>query len=157
MKGIKKGCGNAIVGGSGYRPNPQAIQGWKAMRRVMDLVAMGLDDNEIVEKTAEEFGSSKQTMSQYLKAAVCALDDRNKDWKNRIIEQNYARLDVIIKECYEKGKHKEALQAIDLQNKLAGVYEQRLKIDSPIFTIKIGDNENDENINNGSTDNTTAP
>ena len=138
MKGIKKGCGNAIVGGSGYRPNPQAIQGWKAMRRVMDLVAMGLDDNEIVEKTAEEFGSSTKTMSQYLKAAVCALDERNREWKDKIVEQNYNRLDVLVKECYEKGKYKEALQAIDLQNKLAGIYEQRLKIDCPIFEIKIG-------------------
>ena len=144
MKGIKKGCGNAIVGGSGYRPNPQAIPGWKAMRRVMDLVAMGLDDNEIVEKCAEEFGSTTRLMSQYLKAAVCALSDKNKEWKAKIVEQNYQRLDVIIKECYEKGKHKEALQAIDLQNKLAGVYEERLKIDSPIFTIKIGNDENNE-------------
>lgn len=142
MKGVKKGVGNAIVGGSGYRPNPQAIPGWKAMRRVMDLVGMGLDDNEIVEKCAEEFGSTTRLMSQYLKAAVCALDDRNKEWKEKIIQQNYNRLDVIIKECYEKGKHKEALQAIDIQNKLAGVYESRLNISSPVFTIKIGNDDN---------------
>lgn len=152
MKGYKKGVGNAIVGTEGYRPMPQSLPAWRQMRRVMDLIMMGFDDAEIVEKAAEEFGVNPKVIAQYQKAAVLALDDKNKEWKSKIIEQNYNRLDVLIKECYEKGKYKEALTAVDLQNKLAGVYEQRLKIDSPIFTIKIGeDNNSTENADGDNT------
>lgn len=137
----KISVGNAMVGTNGYRPAPQAVPAWKAMRRVMQLVMMGYPDKQIVQMTSEEFGSAERTMSQYLKAAVCALDDRNRGWKDKIVERNYNRLNAIIEDAYEHGDRKSALTAIDIQNKLAGAYEQKIKFDTPIFEIKIGNND----------------
>ena len=129
---------NPLIG----KPTGVEYAGYMVMRRMMNLILMGYDDDYIIAKMVEDFGSSEIQMRRYLKAATCALDDRNREWEKTIVKKNFLRLDAIVDECYQKGKYKELLQAIDLQNKLAGAYETKIRFETPIFEIKIG-NEND--------------
>ena len=117
------------------------VGGYLVMRRIMNLILMGYDDAYIVEKMVDEYGTSEIQMRRYIKAATCALDDRNREWEKTIVKKNFLRLDAVIDECYHKAKYKELLQAIDLQNKLAGAYTEKIRFETPIFEIKINNNE----------------
>ena len=118
------------------------IESWRLIREITRLVAIGIPREEIVHEMMDKYGYTDDvTMSKYHKAAIAAMDERNKAYFEDIAKANTQRLTAIIEEAHEAGDRKSMLTAIDMLNKMGNLYTQKvdIKTDSPIFEIKLGD------------------
>ena len=125
------------------------------VRETMKRIKWGWSKAEVYEWLDTDTSINTESKRIYYKAALAAIDSRLTSQAKDIAEVNKARLEAIFDESVEIGDRKSALKAIDMLNKMAGLYVEQLKIDTPIFEIKI----DGQNINNiaEETDNTTSP
>lgn len=91
-------------------------------------VAKGMTYMDIVYKYMEEWGLGLKTVVAYLDDAVAHM--KSEATKETIIAMNMQRLDNLISESIKDKDRKNAIRAIDTQNKLAGGYEEKVKIDT---------------------------
>lgn len=118
------------------------IESWRLIREITRLVAIGIPREEIIHEMMDKYGYTDDvTMSKYHKAAIAAMDERNKKYFEDIAKANTERLTAIIEDAYENGDRRSMLTAIDMLNKMGNLYTQKIDIntDSPIFEIKIGE------------------
>lgn len=118
------------------------LKSYLMIREITRMAAMGIPRDEITEELCDKYGfSDRDTISRYHKAAIAALDERNKEYFKDIAKANTQRLTAIIEEAYEQGDRRSMLSAIDMLNKMGNLYTQKvdIKTDSPIFEIKLGD------------------
>lgn len=118
------------------------LKSYLLIREITRMVAIGIPRDEITDELCEKYGfTDRDTISRYHKAAIAALDERNKQYFKDIARANTQRLTAIIEEAYEQGDRRSMLTAIDMLNKMGNIYTQKvdIKSDNPIFEIKIGD------------------
>ena len=118
------------------------IESWRLIREITRLVAIGIPREEIIHEMMDKYGYTDDvTMSKYHKAAIAAMDERNRKYFEDIAKANTERLTAIIEEAHELGDRKSMLTAIDMLNKMGNLYTQKIEVDSknPVFEIKIGD------------------
>lgn len=125
-----------------HRKAKGTVKSYLLIREITRMVAMGIPRDEITEELCDKYGfTDRDTISRYHKAAIAALDERNREYFKDIAKANTQRLTAIIEEAYEQGDRRSMLTAIDMLNKMGNIYTQKvdIKTDSPIFEIKIGD------------------
>ena len=118
------------------------IESWRLIREITRMVAVGYPKEEIIAELMDKYGYKDDvTMSKYHKAAIAAMDERNRKYFEDIAKANTQRLTAIIEEAHEVGDRKSMLTAIDMLNKMGNLYTQKVEIDTknPVFEIKIGD------------------
>lgn len=114
------------------------IESWQLIREITRLVAVGIPKEEIIHEMMDKYGYTDDvTMSKYHKAAIAAMDERNRKYFEDIAKANTQRLTAIIEEAHEVGDRKAMLTAIDMLNKMGNLYTQKIDIksDNPIFEI----------------------
>lgn len=95
---------------------------------IISDVAAGMTYSEIVSKYMNEWGLGLKTVQAYVNEAIEYM--RSETTKETLVAMNIQRLDGIISDSMTDKDRKSAIKAIDVQNKLVGGYEEKVKIDS---------------------------
>lgn len=95
---------------------------------VFEELAKGTTYSEIVDKFAKEWKLAPATIRTYIGDALGYM--RSGEYKEDMKNVNIARLDAIYSEALVEGDRKNALKAIDLQQKSLGAYEQKVSVSS---------------------------
>lgn len=118
------------------------LKSYLLIREITRMVAIGIPRDEITDELCDKYGfTDRDGIARYHKAAIAALDERNRKYFEDIAKANTQRLTAIIEEAHEVGDRKSMLTAIDMLNKMGNIYTQKIEVDSknPVFEIKIGD------------------
>lgn len=119
---------------------PKAITSDAKQYLIMKDIAKGETYTDIVTKYTEEWGLSFKTVQSIVNDTIAFM--RSQEAKDSLISMNMQRLDNIISDSMKDDDRKNAIKAIDVQNKLAGGYEEKLTVstDGDInFTFDIGE------------------
>lgn len=94
---------------------------------IIEDIASGKKYTDILRKYTQEWGLSVKSLELYIHDAIEFM--RSDTAKENIIAMNMERLDKIITDSITKSDRKNAIKAIDTQNKLAGGYTEKVKIE----------------------------
>lgn len=94
---------------------------------IISEIAKGARYTDIVKKFVDEWGLSRKTIEMAVDDAIKFM--RDESTKDTLIAMNMQRLDSIIADSMNDGDKKNAIKAIDTQNKLAGGYVEKVKIE----------------------------
>lgn len=128
-----------IEGGSKRRDANNARYS-NASSMCLSLLRMNYDYEQIIERLQDEYGYSSHSAKKVLDKNKRKLKNSVEKKIDKIAEENVARLEAIIDECYEQRKYNEMLKAVDTLNKMGGIYTTKVDINGNLnqeFTIKI--------------------
>ena len=109
-------------------------------RMVLQYLRMGYSDQDVYKMLNTQYDYTTQSARSLLNNVKKRLEEETAQLMDGLVERNLTRLEAIIQESYDKEKFKELLSAIDLQNKLANLYKQKVEIDTNTgFEIKLTD------------------
>lgn len=94
---------------------------------VMADIAKGMGYTEIIKKYEKEWELSPKTIELILNETIAFM--RSDTAKENLISMNMQRLDTIITDSMKESDRKNAIKAIDTQNKLAGGYTEKVQIE----------------------------
>lgn len=94
---------------------------------IIEDIASGKKYTDILRKYTQEWGLGVKSLELYIHDAIEFM--RSDTAKENIIAMNMERLDKIITDSITKSDRKNAIKAIDTQNKLAGGYTEKVKIE----------------------------
>lgn len=94
---------------------------------VMADIAKGMGYTEIIKKYEVEWELSPKTIELILNETIAFM--RSETAKENLISMNMQRLDTIITDSMKDSDRKNAIKAIDTQNKLAGGYTEKVQIE----------------------------
>lgn len=94
---------------------------------IISDIAKGEKYSTILHKYVEEWKLSIKSVEKYISDAMEFM--RSETTKNNLISMNMERLDGIITDSMKDGDRRNAIKAIDTQNKLAGGYTEKLQIE----------------------------
>lgn len=94
---------------------------------VMADIAKGMGYTEIIKKYEKEWELSPKTIELILNETIAFM--RSDTAKENLISMNMQRLDTIITDSMKDSDRKNAIKAIDTQNKLAGGYTEKVQIE----------------------------
>lgn len=129
-----------IKGGTKKNGFPKKIKKETKRHLILEDIASGLTYTEIVNKYVEEWGLSVKTVQGIVDESVSYM--RSQEAKDSILAMNMQRLESIITDSMKDADRKNAIKAIDTQNKVVGGYTQNvvLQSDSDInFVFDIGE------------------
>lgn len=107
---------------------------------ILEEIAKGATYVDMVKKFVSEWGLSRTTVENEINDAIKFM--KSQTTKDNLISMNMQRLDSIISDSITDKDRKNAIKAIDVQNKLAGGYVENVKIESDSeinFTFDIGE------------------
>ena len=128
-----------IDGGSKRRDANNARYS-NASMMCLSLLRMNYDYEQIIERLQDEYGYSSNSAKKVLDKNKRKLKNSVEKKIDKIAEENVARLEAIIDECYQEKRYNEVLKSIDLLNKMSGQYTQKIDLNGNLnqeFTIKI--------------------
>lgn len=108
----------------------------------LSLLRMNYDYEQIIERLQDEYGYSSHSAKKVLDKNKRKLKNSVEKKIDKIAEENVARLEAIIDECYQEKRYNEVLKSIDLLNKMSGQYTQRIDLNANLnneFVIKVRD------------------
>lgn len=118
------------------------LEKYERIRLIQEWIAAGFSDKGIRTNIEKKFGiKSRSQQDVWVKRA---LDDLYKDNPRReyIKEINDERLEKIINSTMKNDDHRNSLKAIDLSNKLNGLYTEKIEVTSDLnFNISFGEEE----------------
>jgi hypothetical protein len=94
---------------------------------VMTDIAKGMGYTDIIKKYEVEWELSPKTIELILNETIAFM--RSDIAKENLISMNMQRLDTIITDSMKDSDRKNAIKAIDTQNKLAGGYTEKVQIE----------------------------
>jgi len=94
---------------------------------ILEEIAKGTRYTAIVNKFSKQWGLAPKTVEHYVDDTIKYM--REESTKDTLIAMNMERLDSLIADSMADGDRKNAIKAIDTQNKLAGGYEEKVKIE----------------------------
>lgn len=140
---LKKECrrGKHLKYATDYNGRP--LEKWEVIKMLIHRIQMGDRDEEAMQWLQGRFGYADSTAKDYVLEAKACVASKLEQYASSIASRNLMRLDTIINESYENGDMSTALKAIDIMNKMGGLYYQNVNVhsDAPIFQIKIGNEE----------------
>lgn len=119
---------------------PKPIKKEVKQHLILEEIAKGSTYVNMVKKFSEEWGLSHRTVECEINDAIKFI--KSQTTKDNLVAMNMQRLDAIISDSMEDQDRKNAIKAIDVQNKLAGGYVENVKIESDsdiTFTFDIGE------------------
>ena len=103
---------------------------------ILEAVAQGKTFNDILEMYGKEWNVGYRTMQQYV--ALAMKDIYNDETVETLRQLNLQRLDNIISAQIENEDYKNAIKSIDIQNKTANLYKEKVELETNDieFTVK---------------------
>lgn len=102
---------------------------------IKEAVAKGMKFSDIVDKYSAEWGVKYRTMQQYV--ALAMKDLYNDETTETLRQINLERLDTIVSEQMAKEDYKNAVKTIDIQNKTANIYKEKVELDDSNITFEL--------------------
>lgn len=114
---------------------------WAAISYAKRAIANDHSREEIIEHLVDTWGYKEHTAEQIYCRGVELLEKYFCADADKIYMKNLKRLEGIIDTTMENEDSANALKAIDLQNKLSGLYieKKEVKVESDTFEIKLGE------------------
>lgn len=109
------------------RPFPTQITMDAKRYLIINDIARGMTYMDIVKKYVDEWGLGLKSVQSIVNDTIDFM--RSEETKDSLIASNMMRLETIISDSMKEKDRKNAIKAIDTQNKLAGGYEQKVKIE----------------------------
>lgn len=94
---------------------------------ILEEIAKGTSYYELIQKFKNEWHLQETTVKAAIADALAFM--RAESTKDDLIAANMQRLDSIISESMKDSDRRSAIKAIDVQNKLAGGYEEKIKLE----------------------------
>lgn len=94
---------------------------------IISMVAQGKTYTEILTECQSMWGLGNKTIQNIINETLAYM--RSDEAKESLIAMNMQRLDDIYAESRNEGDRKNAIKAIDVQNKLVGGYTENVKIE----------------------------
>lgn len=104
------------------------LKGEAKRHLVIEAIAKGERFISIVQRFSKEWNLSEKTIRLIISDAISYM--KSDETKETLIAINMERLDNIIEESMKEGDKRSAIKAIDTQNKLAGGYEEKVKLET---------------------------
>lgn len=103
-------------------------------KQIINKLVTGSTTREVGKYLQDTYGYKKRSADKLVFATTKELREHYKEYASNMAAYNLNRLTEIINECQEEGKYNEALKGIDILNKMASLYTQKveLKTDEPI-------------------------
>lgn len=128
------------IEGAKAKRNPDHTRYANASSMCLSLLRMNYDYDDIAERLKEEYGYSDNSAKKVIDKNKRKLKKSVENKIDKMAQENINRVEAIIDECYEQKRYNEALKAVDILNKMGGVYTTKLDINGNLnqeFTIKI--------------------
>lgn len=109
------------------RPFPKQITSDAKRYLIIKDIAQGMTYHDIVDKYVDEWGLGLKSVQNIVNDTINYM--RSDEAKETLISMNTARLETIITDSMKYGDHKHAIKAIDVENKMAGAYTEKVKIE----------------------------
>lgn len=109
------------------RPFPQQITAEAKRHLIISDIAKGMTYMDIVKKYQEEWGLSLKSVQHIVNETIEFM--RSDETKESLIGANLMRLESIITDSMGDGDRRNAIKAIDTQNKMAGAYTEKVQIE----------------------------
>lgn len=109
------------------RPFPQQITSDAKRYLIINDIAQGMTYHDIVDKYVEEWGLGFKSVQNIVNDTIAYM--RSDEAKESLISMNTARLENIITDSMKDGDRKNAIKAIDTENKMAGAYTEKVQIE----------------------------
>lgn len=109
------------------RPFPRQITLDAKRYLIINDIAQGMTYHDIVNKYVEEWGLGLKSVQNIVNDCVNYM--RSDEAKETLISMNMQRLEGIISDSVKEGDRKHAIKAIDVENKMAGAYTEKVQID----------------------------
>ena len=109
------------------RPFPQQITMDAKRHLIITDIAKGMTYMDIVNKYVNEWGLGVKSVQNIVNDTIKFMQDD--ETKESLISANMMRLEGIITDSMKYKDRKNAIKAIDTQNKLAGGYTEKVKIE----------------------------
>lgn len=116
------------------------------IRQILDRIRKNWQKDEIVEWVKSEYGVSEITACRYYHDAQKILQDNLPDpmLVDRIRNEQIARITAQAKKAEDKGDTKNVLKALDMLNRIAGLYTEKQEVKVTSDTIKFEFDTRDE-------------
>ena len=117
------------------------------IKLVADEILKGLSRGRIIEKFREPWELTEAMIDRYIGAAYRYIKENVKDDLENIKETNVNRLLEIYNDSYNSGDRASMFKALDMINRLSGLYEDKQKLEIKLADFKFGfadDEDNDE-------------
>jgi len=124
MKNTREDCRGVRITN---KPFPQQISGDAKRYLIIQDIAKGMTYHDMVDKYVEEWGLGLKSVQNIINDTIAYM--RSDEAKETLISMNTARLENIITDSMQDGDRKNAVKAIDIQNKMSGAYTEKVKIE----------------------------
>lgn len=105
--------------------NPQRrskVKKWRAKLDVACLINQGYSRDDIIQKLIEDYDYAESTATNIYYEALKFATKSIEDYIHEASKINIQRIIAIIDQCYADKRYNEALRAIDMLNKMGGLY-----------------------------------
>lgn len=109
------------------RPFPTQIPLEAKRYLIINDIAQGKTYMDIVNKYQQEWGLGLKSVQNIVNDTINFM--RSDETKETLIGANLMRLETIISDSMGEGDRRNAIKAIDTQNKMAGAYTENIKIE----------------------------
>jgi len=111
------------------KPRASAVPMRLEARRhlIMEAIATGERYVDMVRRFSTAWNLSEGTVEQAIKEALAFM--RSESTKENLVAMNLQRLDAIATDSMKDKDRKNAIRAIDVQNRLAGGYEDKVRLE----------------------------
>lgn len=102
------------------------LESEKRIREVLSLIKMGYQRNEIYDTLKEEYGVGPQQSWEYYHDALVLMSENEplEEFANQVRMEQIERITNLYKVAREKNNMKAALAALDMLNKVHGLYNE---------------------------------
>lgn len=113
---------------------------WLYIRRQMMLTMLkkGWSRTDIIKYVIENVGVKERCAYNYLNDAFDYIKTNDEQLKEDARLTTIEKLQSLIKDCLERGKHKEAISAYDQLNKINGLYTENKNINIRDIKFQFG-------------------
>lgn len=111
-----------------------------ASSMTLSLLRMGYDYDYITERLKEEYEYTDNSAKKVIDKNKRKLKESVEKKIEKMANENINRIEAIIDECYQQKRYTDALKAIDVLNKMGGLYTQKIDLNGNLnqeFNIKI--------------------
>lgn len=102
------------------------LESEKRIREVLELIKRGYQRNEIYDALSEKYGVGNQQSWEYYHDALVLMSENEplEEFANQVRMEQIERITNLYKEAREKNNMKAALSALDMLNKIHGLYNE---------------------------------
>lgn len=96
---------------------------------IYDYIRLGYSRGKIQEEIMNRWGCVKRSAQRYVKDALESLEEDNKEFVQKTRDVQRERIESLVSKAMEKNDFMAAVKALDLINKMDGLYNEKVALD----------------------------